>query len=417
LEWDYVITPAAGHMSTVRNTVYYLLFQAFGMNARAYFVIVLATHVTNVLLLFVLIRRITGSDRLAAVGALLFGTSVANAGTLGWFAVYGQALGGTLMLVALLLVVPRAGDPRPLTTRAAVGASCFMFAASQCFGTAAAVALVFPLLVATIRPRAFRAWGPAIALAMGPVLVLAALVVSYWTPTRLNPAPEGKPLWIKFFARDYPDILIMMRHLVAVGSVSFLAGAAYPVTRYPDGWSLAVGVGFALALSWALIRGSSRERRLLAAFLALPLVSYGAIAAGKAGFLTFWRPTTLVYTYAMATRYQYLPQLAFAVVVALVLAVTGSRVTWSPRTRTGLVYAIGVLAVALNLLLRPPMEHFESDRRAMTAFQAQIEKEVQSGKPGSQVCVQNGTGRKPAAFRAWPVCSSFSTAATWKLAQ
>jgi hypothetical protein len=70
--WEFIVSPASGHMCIVRHTALYLSFLAFRMDAAAYFAVVLATHVANVLLLFALGRRLTGSAGLACVGAILF---------------------------------------------------------------------------------------------------------------------------------------------------------------------------------------------------------------------------------------------------------------------------------------------------------------------------------------------------------
>jgi len=103
---DFIIAPAGGgHMSMLRNVMLYLSFRAFGMDATGYFAIVLVTHVVNVLLLFAVARRLTGSAMLAGFGAVLFAISPTNGGTLGWYAVYGHALSTTCLLAALLLLV------------------------------------------------------------------------------------------------------------------------------------------------------------------------------------------------------------------------------------------------------------------------------------------------------------------------
>src|SRR5262249_59242086 len=70
------------------------------MHAAWYFATVLVTHVANVLLLFAFVRRVTGSASLACFGAVMFAVSPANAGTLGWYSLYGHALAGALALLA-----------------------------------------------------------------------------------------------------------------------------------------------------------------------------------------------------------------------------------------------------------------------------------------------------------------------------
>src|SRR5262249_35005237 len=125
---EWVVAPAAGHLELVRNSIYYLYFLTFRMNPLGYFAGVWVTHSITVLLLFAVIRRCTESDRLAVFGAVLFALSGANAGTLGWYAVYGHILATVFTLIALLLLVPRTSDTGPPTMAATVGAAACMLA-------------------------------------------------------------------------------------------------------------------------------------------------------------------------------------------------------------------------------------------------------------------------------------------------
>src|SRR5262245_33602099 len=86
--------PHGGHLCLVRNPVFAFNYALFGMHAAWFFATVLVTHVANVLLLFAFVRRVTGSASLACFGAVMFAVSPANAGTLGWYSVYGHALAG-----------------------------------------------------------------------------------------------------------------------------------------------------------------------------------------------------------------------------------------------------------------------------------------------------------------------------------
>jgi hypothetical protein len=107
---EFITAPNAGHMYLVRNSIFFLNFLAFGMHAGAYLAGAVATHVANVLLLFVLIRRLTGSARIACFGALLFAVCPANDGTLAWYSVHGHALVALFVLAGLLLLRPDRED-------------------------------------------------------------------------------------------------------------------------------------------------------------------------------------------------------------------------------------------------------------------------------------------------------------------
>ena len=149
----FITEPSAFHMYMVRNSVFFLTFRLFGMQACAYLACALATHVANVLLLFGLVRRLTASAAIACFGALLFAVSPANEGTLAWYSVYGHALATTFVLAALLLLAPSPEDKAgSLSTRRAVAAACSMLAASQSVGTGAAAALLTPLIASCCDP-------------------------------------------------------------------------------------------------------------------------------------------------------------------------------------------------------------------------------------------------------------------------
>ena len=162
-------------MLFVRNLVFYVCFAVFGMDARGYFAVVLATHVLASLLVGVVARRLTGNGLVACLAGVLFAVTPANHGTLGWYSASGHALAAVAVLAALLVVVPAPGDESPLAPRMAVFAALAMLAASQSFGTGAAVALVFPIVAVLLRPATLRAPLSRAILAAVPVLVLGRL--------------------------------------------------------------------------------------------------------------------------------------------------------------------------------------------------------------------------------------------------
>ena len=381
---DALLAPAAGHMCMVRNAVFYLSFRTLGMQPTGYFATALATHVGNVLLLFALIRRVTGSTPLAFLGAALFASSPANTGTLGWYSVYGHALGTTFALVAILLVAPRPDDPPDLGTASAVGAAGCMLAASQCFGTAAAAAAIFPLLAMMLRPAAFRRFGSAAPLIAIPVIVAISWLLINGYRTRLNPAgTEGVASWI-VLASDWRRVLSMTAHLFALGVVSLLLGPLYPLSRYPDPISTGVAVVFIVAVAASLAARGSRIRAVVA-FLMAALACYGAVAAGRAALYASMVPETLMQILATSTRYQYLGQACLSVALCAVLADTGRRLETVPYRL--LLYAWGAWAAVSGALLQAPVDHFAEGRAPVAAAWEQILREIREAPPGSTVCL------------------------------
>src|SRR5689334_16047315 len=94
-----LLAPYGGHQLFVRNALMALQYALFGPEPAAYYCTAVLTHLGNVVLLAVLIRDLTGSERLACFGAALWGTSPVLQGTIGWYAVYGHALATTALLI------------------------------------------------------------------------------------------------------------------------------------------------------------------------------------------------------------------------------------------------------------------------------------------------------------------------------
>jgi hypothetical protein len=401
---DSIALPHSGHMCLVRNAVFYALFRLFGMRPTAFFAVALAVHVANVFLLFALVRRLTGSARLACVGAMLLAVSPANQGTLGWVSVHGHALAATFTLIALLLLAPREADAPPPTMGAAVGAAGCALAASQCFGTAIPVALALPALAVLLRPAILRARAAAAVLCTVPVLTVIAMLTIYAQQSRVSPSTTayGFSWWMKF-AMDFRHIVPMVGNLLVVGAVSLVLGAAYPITRYPDAVAAGTGAVLAASVSGALIWGSWNDRRVLIALLAVAVGGYFAVAAGRASFYAALAPPDfLLRLYAEhSLRYHYLSQVALAAVLCVGLAEARRHVSWSARTTTLLFCAWGLWAVMTGILLQPPIARREEVRAAIARALASIAQDVERHPVGSTVCVPNVPAPLTLGFPGW----------------
>ena len=359
---EFITAPNAGHMYLVRNSIFFLNFLAFGMHAGAYLAGAVATHVANVLLLFVLIRRLTGSARIACFGALLFAVCPANDGTLAWYSVHGHALVALFVLAGLLLLRPDREDDGLISTRRALGVALCMLAASQSWGSGIAAALLTPVAAALLRPDAFRSRGAAAMLLAVPVLVGLAMAALYVPRTEMNADPMRAIGVLAHSAVDWGHVLPMVGHTLSLGIVGLVLGAAYPLDHYPDAVSVATTAAFALATLWALRRGSSQARRRLVAFLILTLGAYTIVAAGRAAFLAGIQPNALMHAYAAATRYHYLPQVLLTIVFCLVLSEASRQLSPTSRTTGALLAAWVVWAFASVTVLRTPVARFDSVR-------------------------------------------------------
>ena len=88
----FVLSPFGGHNFLVRNLVFLASWKLFGLHASFYHWTALLTHLLNVFLLFGILRTLTRSVPIACFGSALWGTTPLAAGTIGWYAMYGQAL-------------------------------------------------------------------------------------------------------------------------------------------------------------------------------------------------------------------------------------------------------------------------------------------------------------------------------------
>lgn len=382
--WDFLTAPYAGHMYLVRNAVFYASFRFFDMEPAGYFALALATHVVNALLLFALVRRLTGDALLACLGGVLFGASPAVTGTLGWYSVFGHALATAATISALLVVAPRPGETRALAPRAACGAGATMLVASQCFGTGAAVALVFPALVLLLRPATLRRPASLAALGALPLLVLGVWWGMNSLPTRLNPWGVQAASGMAALATDYRHVGLMAAHLIAIGVDGLVLGPAFPRVSYGGAASIAAVGVFGAALAAAFLRGTSPARRALLAFLLAATTCYLAIAAGRAALFSAYVHDRLLHAFVDATRYQYLAQALLAVVVSLVVAELAFPSTRARRVLLG-VWILGVLGTAA--LVRPSIAVYASDRPRVAAALERLEEAVRSRPPGASVCL------------------------------
>src|SRR5262245_1697147 len=152
----FLLRPFGGHNCLGRNLVFLATYHLFGLRADLYYWSVLLTHLLNVALLFGLLRALTASVLLACFGAALWGMSPLQAGTLGWYSVYGQVLAVTAMLLVLLPLARLAATGAPLRARTAGVWFALLLLGTTFFGIGIGVALAFPLALFLLLPDAWR---------------------------------------------------------------------------------------------------------------------------------------------------------------------------------------------------------------------------------------------------------------------
>ena len=191
---QYWVTPNGGHIHLTRNLIFYVTSRLFGTHPEPYYWTAFLTHLVNVWLLFRVIHVLTHSPRLACFGATLFGISPFNEGTLGWYAVYGHALAGTVLLVILYQAVRAAAAARPPSRRTRWLWYALALMGATSFGTGVGIAMVLPfVLLLLLHPT-----GRLTSLRLPPLISLVVVVpalyfVVMWAYETLSKTPLGLP--------------------------------------------------------------------------------------------------------------------------------------------------------------------------------------------------------------------------------
>ena len=140
-----ILSPHGGHLLATSNASYWLFDRAFGLAPRAWFVVVLAVHVINVLLLYDVTRRMAGDRRLAFLASTLWGVAPVQVGVLGWLAAFGNALVATTLLLLLRELTLAVARTRPPSAPRIAWWYVLALLGATSFGFGIAVAMVLPV--------------------------------------------------------------------------------------------------------------------------------------------------------------------------------------------------------------------------------------------------------------------------------
>jgi hypothetical protein len=380
---EFLLTANVGHVQPVRNLLFLLFHALFGTDPRGYFVLVLATHVLNVALLYVLVRRLTHSDRSAAVAAGLWGIAPTAEGSLGWYSVYGHVVVGTLLLVALLQVVrPAVGKFGLLVAYAA------MLAASVTFGVGLGLAVVFPAAAALLMAdrREGAAWRVIWTL---PLAACAAHVLVYALYSVVAGRTDTLSLGLLASLRDgWWFAAAMFVHLVTYGVTSLLLGWAWFPVGYPRPviWVVAGAVGLGVLMLAA--RPPGTVRRAVLASVVLTSGAYAVIAMGRAP----WLLSVFGSLAATATlpRYHYAATIPLALLLGFLTRHVAARVgQGSERLGTALVLLWAAASLGLGVGSARPATRHANDRRETDAVLAAIRRAVCEKSAGEAAYVPN----------------------------
>ena len=393
-----LLRPHGGHVFPVRNLLFYARYHLFGFDPQPYFVLVLATHLVNVSLLFLLLSELGAGQVIAAFGATLWGILPVQEGTLGWYSVYGQVLSATALLWFLREVARAAKAPARLTKWRVMGWCAVLLAGALCFGTGLSAALVAGLVALLLLPGS-RSRRRAVAV-LCSLLIVAPLLYTgcVWLDARLGDPRAREVALPPHLQRDVPVIGQAWARLIGNAVTSTLSPGlcdAGPPGWWPCGVLATV---FGCAVIAAMVGSPAPLRRQLAACSVLLLAVYGMIALGRAPVAWYFHET--LPQLGATPRYHYMGTLPIVLMLSGLLARLRGlsvRPTWLGRA----VLATW-LGVVIGLRLRGPGIGQHDDARAETvAALTRIGTLIDAAPPNSAVYIENhgfagiGRGRFP----------------------
>src|SRR5262249_13793689 len=333
----FLLRPFGGHNCLGRNAVFLASYHVLGLRADLYYWSVLLTHLLNVALLFGLLRAPTASALLACFGAALWGMSPLQAGTLGWYSVYGQVLAVTIMLLVLHALARLAAAGAPLRTRTACVWFALLLLGTTFFGVGLGVALVFPVVLFLLRPAAWRHRGLRGAFLALPAVTLALYFGLRWVANRIEPFPMEELVHEALSHSGFGAVPPMWVQLLGFSTAGTVLG--FFLRSYPDPASLAAIAAFCVGLCVAAWGSHWAARRAMLALPALAAGIYLVIALGRAhAYEAFHVPPQQA---AAVSRYHYAGSLPVAVLLCLVLQQLG-RLGGLRAVPRGLALAAGL---------------------------------------------------------------------------
>jgi hypothetical protein len=381
----FVLAPFAGHNYHVRNLVFVGLWHLFGLDPAPWYWTVLFTHLVNVWLLFRVVVALTADPILACLGATIWGICPLDVGAVGFYAVYGQVMASTIMLIVLDGLARRSAAAEPLPASVAAGWYVLLLAGTTCFGTGIGVALVFPLVLFLLLPATWVQRNVRRAYKALPAVTL----IVYFAVKRLyglfEPLPFSELFHESLAASGLLAAPPMVMHLLGFAVSGVMLGY-YSSGIYPDMLHLVSIAGFALGLGLLAWRGNRRARRAALAMVVLAVGTYAVIGIAR---VKVYKGLSAAQAAAWL-RYHYQGTIPIAVLLCLILDQIAQTVRMSVRVR-GLFVAV-VLVVAMTGYLR---SNFRIDERPATrAYFKRTAQEVAraaaAAPPGTTVYLENG---------------------------
>lgn len=381
----FLVKRHGGHIYLLRNLVFFITYQLAGFDPRPFFAGVLAIHLLNVGLLFLLLRELEVGRAVALFGAALWGILPVHEGTLGWYSAFGQVLCTAALLWFLRELARAARRPGPPTWARTIAWGAVLLAGATCHGAGLAVALVAPVVAYLILPRSAGRARAVTALCALPVATALLYVGCTWLDARLAGGSGRLDFWPANLWRVAPLIGEAWIRLLANAIASVLL--PYLCVGLPGWWPCgAIAGAFAGAVLIALACAPGRARHQLAAWLVLLFAVYGAIAAVRAPIAWYFQLT--LPQLAAGARFHYLGCLLVVLILSGLLAL--GRGVRGRTARLGPLLLSAWIAVVMVAWYRAPgIDRHAQARNETTADLARIRARIDGAPVGSEVYIDN----------------------------
>jgi hypothetical protein len=334
--------PYMSHLYVVPTALYWFLWRVFGLDPRPFYWTLLLVHLANVALFFRVVRHLTGSPRLASVGALLWGTYPYHEGSLAWFCVHGNVLVGSAFLIAINGLASHEEANRKVGGLAAAWWATLLLVACTCFGTGLGIAVAFPLLALLWLPSLLTRPARAILLLLPVVAVAAYAGVHYVYPQSPGPRPE---LALRALTQNPLTPALAVAHLLTFGLSSLCAGLFWYPLSYPSWQAYALAAAVLICVLFA----ASGRRRCVFALLLAATAAYAVVSLGRGNLFAMLSSLTPA-AVATISRYHYVSSIALA--LAVCLAAARSKTSMHLNDTTGRLLTLGSTMVVLAAFAR-----------------------------------------------------------------
>jgi hypothetical protein len=409
---EFILRIHGGHSLIVRNALFYLTHQLFGLDPLPYLLTALAIHLANVALLQRVLRHFTASPLLAALGATLWGVSPVAFGVIGWYSAACHAMLTTLLLWVLGDLARASYEESEIGRGTAIRWCLLLLAGASTFGIGIGAAMVFPLVVFLLLPAGSSRRRTTLVVgslaAVVPVLYLAqehAMEVVVGAP--------NDPVLRLGFSMALSQSFRVLRSLVdfsSYGLASLLLGPWVTTTETgvvvggPFGvhsatWVMELAHGlfvvFGVALAGFVWKGPKQQRRPIAAVVLLCVVSYGCIVVGRL-FLYQASPA-----FGMQPRYHYLGPLLLGILVSFLVGWLGRSLGLPSRARIAAAMAFLVVwaAVSCRSVHDISAVLYVQGIHEFAQANSYLKRSIERAPPGSAVFINNRQPFSHGAFK------------------